>query len=242
MMDFLRRLAPPREGDPSRAVAVLPSRFARESPLRATLGQVRPAQRADEAEVPPTLDATSASAAIPAFTVQRVAVTGMRLSQAVPQPPDSEMPRVDTGKAISSTDMPAYTRDIEVPEARAVRQDRHGENSERAQPARPEPQRAAVTRSAGHGIQDVASPPAQPRPGVAPLPAQPHVVVPLSQAVLNQRTLRSRDDTQVVHVTIGRIDVVANAAPAPAVRRSPAPRRATVTLTDYLRGGGGSRR
>ena len=31
MMDFLRRLAPPRETDASRAVAVLPSRFASES-------------------------------------------------------------------------------------------------------------------------------------------------------------------------------------------------------------------
>lgn len=149
MMDFLRRLAPPRESDPSRAVAVLPSRFARETPLRATVGQVRPTQRADGAEVPPTLDATSASAAIPAFTVQRGAVTGIRPSQAVCQLPDRGMPRVYTGKAISSTDVPACTRDIDVPEVRAFQQDRHGEDSEHAKPDRPEPQRAAMTLFAG---------------------------------------------------------------------------------------------
>jgi len=33
-MDFLRRLAPPREGDRSHAVAVLPSRFSGDLPLR----------------------------------------------------------------------------------------------------------------------------------------------------------------------------------------------------------------
>ncbi|MEO5658408.1 MAG: hypothetical protein ABIQ90_01245 [Polaromonas sp.] len=64
----------------------------------------------------------------------------------------------------------------------------------------------------------------------------------MSQSTLAQRALRSRDeDKQVVHVTIGRIDVVANAAPTPAVRRTQAPRQGTVTLADYLRGGKGSR-
>jgi hypothetical protein len=60
--------------------------------------------------------------------------------------------------------------------------------------------------------------------------------------MLAQRTLLSRDDSQVVHVTIGRIDVIAHTAPAPAVRRSPTPRQGTVTLADYLRGEDGSRR
>jgi hypothetical protein len=68
------------------------------------------------------------------------------------------------------------------------------------------------------------------------------VALPLSQSILAHRTLQSRDDSQVVHVSIGRIDVVANTAPAPATRRSPTPRQATVTLADYLRGGSGSRR
>jgi hypothetical protein len=68
------------------------------------------------------------------------------------------------------------------------------------------------------------------------------VALPLSESILAQRTLQSRDENHVVHVTIGRIDVVANTAPSPAVRRSPTPRQATVTLADYLRGGNESRR
>jgi hypothetical protein len=67
------------------------------------------------------------------------------------------------------------------------------------------------------------------------------VALPLSQSILAQRTLQSRDDSQVVHVTIGRIDVVANTAPAPAVGRGPTPRQRTATLADYLRGGGSRR-
>jgi hypothetical protein len=129
-----------------------------------------------------------------------------------------------------------------VPDVRGVQQDRHDEDSERAQPASPAPQRLAVALSASYAIENVAAPPDPPRPSVASPPAQAHVALPLSRAVLSQRTLESRDDSQVVHVTIGRIDVVANAAPAPAARRGPTPRRATVTLADYLRGGTGSRR
>ena len=71
--------------------------------------------------------------------------------------------------------------------------------------------------------------------------AQARVALPLSQAILAQRTLQSRDNSQVVHVTIGRIDVVANMAPAAAPRRGPTPRQPTVTLADYLHGGHGGR-
>jgi len=91
-------------------------------------------------------------------------------------------------------------------------------------------QSVAALLAASQGLRSVAAPAAQTR--VSP---------PLSQSILEQRTLQSRDDSQVVHVSIGRIDVVANTAPAPAVRRSPTPRQ-TVTLADYLRGGDGSRR
>lgn len=199
MMDFLHRLAPPRVTDASRAVAVLPSRFAGDSPLRAAIGQVLPAQRPDDDETSLSLDGP---------------------------------PRRDNEKATSSTDAPtgAGAPDIDVADPRAFR-NRRGANSERARPASPELQGLAAALPASHGLQ-----------GVAPSPAQPRVALPLSQAILAQRTLQSRDDGQVVHVTIGRIDVVANAAPAPAVRRSPTPRQGTVTLADYLRGGNGSRR
>ena len=66
---------------------------------------------------------------------------------------------------------------------------------------------------------------------------RPAAMQPLSQAVLAQRAPSSREENHVVHVTIGRIDVVANTAPAPAARTSPAPRQASVSLADYLRKG-----
>jgi hypothetical protein len=47
MMDFLRRLAPPRATDASRAAAVVQSRFAGDGPLRAVIGQPGRMQRMD---------------------------------------------------------------------------------------------------------------------------------------------------------------------------------------------------
>jgi acyl CoA:acetate/3-ketoacid CoA transferase beta subunit len=64
----------------------------------------------------------------------------------------------------------------------------------------------------------------------------------LSPAILAQRAAQPGEDNQVVHVSIGRIDVVANVAPAPAAARTPKPRSGTVALADYLRGDNGSRR
>ena len=64
MMDFLRSLAPSREIDPTRAVAVLPSRFASETPLRAIGGQARLAHPSDETESPVSSDTISESEAV----------------------------------------------------------------------------------------------------------------------------------------------------------------------------------
>lgn len=238
MMDFLRRLAPPRETDATRAVAVLPSRFASESPLRATIGQARPAQHLAEDEASLSLDATSPPAATSPLAAQRHPVTGVQPSQAAPRPLGVESTRRDNGKATSPTHAPAKAPDIDVAHPRAL-QDRQGANPERARPAGPELLGPTTALEASHGTQGVAAAPAQPR---VPPPARPRVALPLSESILAQRTLQSRDDGQVVHVTIGRIDVVANTAPAPAVRRSPTPRQPTVTLADYLRGGNGTRR
>ena len=72
-----------------------------------------------------------------------------------------------------------------------------------------------------------------------PVPAQD--AWPLSGASLAQRAPRLQDDGPVVHVTIGRIEVVAHTAPAQAPPRSPAPRQPSVKLADYLRGSQGGR-
>ena len=241
MMDFLRRLAPPRETDATRAVAVLPSRFASENPLRATMAQASPAQRPDDDEAPLSPDAALPPAANDTLAAQRYPVTSVQPSQAAPRPLAGEPARRDNEKATSPPHVPATEKATSPAHAPAeapaihvasplVFKNRHGANLERAKPASPEPQGLAAAPAATHGLQNVTAPPAQAR-----------LALPLSQAILAQRTLESRDDSQVVHVTIGRIDVVANTAPAPAVRRSPAPRQGTVTLADYLRGCHGGR-
>ena len=217
-MDFLRRLASRRETDPGRAVAVLPSRFASETPLRVTYGQTRPAQDIDEDEIPLSPGAISA----PAVT--------------------SELPRRNNGKATSPTREPGEPPDPDVAEPRVLH-GRQGANSEQAPPASPEQQELSLSLPATYGLEAVNAPSAiHALQDVAAPPSQTRLALPLSQAILTQRTLQSRDDNQVVHVTIGRIDVVANTAPAPAVRRSPTPREATVPLAEYLRGGNGGRR
>ena len=228
-MDFLRRLAPPRETDATRAFAVLPSRFAGENPLQATIAQASPAQRPGDDEAPLSPDAASPPAANDTLAAQPCRVTSVPIFQATPRPLASEPTRRDNEKATSPAYAPAEAPRINGADPRAF-QHRHGENPERDRQARPERQSLAATPAATHFLQNVTAPPAQAR-----------VALPLSQAILAQRTLQVRDDSQVVHVTIGRIDVIANTAPAPAVRRSPAPRQATVTLADYLRGGNGGR-
>ena len=241
MMDFLCRLAPRRETDATRAFAVLPSRFANQSPLQATMGQGRPGQRPDDDGASLSPDAASPLGANNTLAAQSPPATSVQPSQAAPRPLASEPARRDNekaaspphvpanGKATSPAYAPAEAPGIHVVNPRVV-QDRHGANLERTRPASPEPQGLGATLAAIHGLQNVTAPPAQAR-----------VALPLSQAILAQRTRQSRDDSQVVHVTIGRIDVVANAAPAPAVRRTPAPRQATVTLADYLSGSHGGR-
>ena len=240
MMDFLRRLAPPRETDVTRAVAVLASRFASQNPLQEMIGQGRPAQRPDDDEASLSPDAALPPAANDTLA-QRPPVTSVQPSEAAPRPFASEPTRRDnekvtspihaaaTEKATSLAFAPAEAPGIHVVNPRVV-QDRHGGNLERARPASPERQDLAAALALSLGLHNVTAPPAPAR-----------VALPLSQAILAQRTLQSRDDGQVFHVTIGRIDVVANTPPAPAVTRSPPPRQATVTLADYLRGGNGSR-
>ena len=225
MMDFLRRLAPPRETDATRAFAVLPSRYSNQQPLREMTVQDGSARRPDDDEAPFSPDSVSPPAANNALAAQSPAITGMQPFQAAPQPLRAKPTRRDSIKAGTPAWAPAETSGITV--AGRADQIRLGEVSDRATP---EPQGKAPTFAPEHALRNITAPPAQAR-----------LELPLSPAVLAKRTLQPRDDSQVVHVTIGRIDVVANTAPAPAARRSPAPRQATVTLADYLRGGHGSR-
>lgn len=256
MMDFLRRLAPPRETDATRAVAVLPSRFASEGPLRNTADQAGSCQRPEDDLASLAVDASSVSARhadsgsetqgfivpSPAANTLTHAAAALRHASSGKQPPQTTPRPLD---ALGALDVWPTQRDIGKaalpPRLRAgeynidaadpfTLQDQDGANSKRLPSASGDLRGPAKARNANRILQDVAAP-----------PGRPSAALPLSQAALAQRTNNARDDSQVVHVTIGRIDVVANTAPAPAVRRNPTPRQATVTLGDYLRGGKGAR-
>ena len=253
MMDFLRRLAPPRETDATRAVAVLPSRFASEGPLRSTIAQARSSPRPEDDEASQSLDVPSAPArradsgletqgyiaplpaanrVINGAAALRHIGSGKQPPQTTPRPlgaVDVRPTQRDIDKAARTTHSLAAEININAVGSSAF-EDQHGAAARHATPGSPELHRPARALAANPILQA----------GTMP-PARPTAALPLSQAALAQRTSLARDDSQVVHVTIGRIDVVANTAPAPAVRRNPAPRQATVTLADYLRGGKGVR-
>lgn len=249
MMDFLRRLAPASETDATRAVAVLPSRFASKSPLLATVGQEgrqglgqglghdQPDQSHDDgARYAP--DAASPLATNTTEAAQGRRGTINHRSQTAARPLAGELPRFDNERAIS----PAFTP-AEAPRTHPADlgelQYRQGENLQRDKLTTPKQQGPAATPAAPYALHNVTAPTAAVHPlhqSSAP-PAQARVTSPLSQAALAQRTLQSREESQIVHVTIARIDVVASTTPAPAATRSPPPRQATVTLADYLRNG-----
>jgi hypothetical protein len=109
----------------------------------------------------------------------------------------------------------------------------HGTDPARA------PQRAVAPDAPRRNAAPAAAAPFEP---AAPAPFEPSRAAPLSPAALAQRAPQRGEDNQVVHVSIGRIDVVATVAPTPAAAPAPKPRSGTVPLADYLRGENRSRR
>lgn len=222
MMDFLRRLAPLNPADASRAVALLPARFASENPLRsvrATIGRVPPLDDDDAASPvqarnapPPTGDLTAAHGADPHDYAWPLA------PHAVSTEPQREVRSPAALQAVS----PHLTLQANAADAPVANEPRDKDpGSATASGLNREHLAVATT---GRRIT-----------AIAVSRAHPASAQPLSQAVLAQRTQQSRDENHVVHVTIGRIDVIASSAPAPTTRTSPPPRQASVTLADYLR-------
>lgn len=229
MMDFLRQLAPARETDAARALAVLPSRFSGLYPLQENFDEAPSARRLtnDETSLRPQAGLSPVASLMAA--TQRHAAAPIQPGQASPIPLAGQTRQLENEKAVSPAHVPAKALGApEVPSSRAT-QNRIGDNAERTKPASPQTTGpAAAVLTAMPALQD-ASPPA---------PAQ---AWPLSDASLAQRTPKQQDDDSVVHVMIGRIEVVAHTAPAQAAARSPAPRQPSVTLADYLRGSHGGR-
>jgi hypothetical protein len=217
-MEFLRSLAPRHANDATRACAVLPSRFADMSPLRAN--PATPAPRPDELEtVPQEIAIPSANAGRP--------------PAAAPAAADRAVPvaaRSSPGTRIASTSTDSTARTTLAPRADT----RDSECSTAGQASRFAPTHAAarpVSRAAA--VRDAGSPEAQvgaSSPNAAPRHA------PLSPQALAARTSHAAERRPVIHVTIDRIDVRAPAAPdrpkGSSRSRGASP---SVSLADYLR-------
>jgi hypothetical protein len=117
-------------------------------------------------------------------------------------------------------------------------------------PALVEPQPAAKASQPAPAPQIVAQPPAaqaardpQPAPARAPLiMPQPSITVIQARPALPAASQPTAAPSEpIIHVTIGRIEVRATPAPAPAARPKSAPTSAT-SLDEYLRQRNGGRR
>ena len=246
MMDFLRRLAPPREGDTTRAVAVLPSRFARESSLRSASGFPTANPISQDEGLPESSEAPSPPVAVqdgsePAY-VRRAAsarrVDRSSIEQRVAGLPPLDMP----GPARAP---PVYQGHLESMTPRSpLRPEAPNTDSEDANlVSGSRSGRAQYPASAAFAAEATAlpAPASGTRRAAAPLIGAPRTAPPLSEGALAARVTQPEEQQAVVHVTIGRIEVTAIHAPAPARAVSPRPTRNTVSLADYLRSGSGRR-
>lgn len=233
MMDFLRRLAPARATDAARAVAVLPSRFSGSHPLAGTGDQAQTARVLERGEAPLQPSPGLSPAPSPAALQRHAAAPGAP-APAFPLPPAGPLRRGDNAQARSPAAAPATpTGALGTPPLHAAPARAGGQPGD-AKPASPEaPRPAAGVAAALPALQEEGS--------AAPAQAQAQPGWPLSEASLAQRVPRPPGEDAVVHVTIGRIEVVAQGAAAPAPVRAPTPRQPSVTLADYLRGRPGSR-
>jgi hypothetical protein len=241
MMDFLRRLAPSREPAAGRAVAVLPSRYASDHPLRAAPS----ASMTTEDEGAQDFRSPSPHAVAPPAVDSAAAHQTVSTEAALPPP----AARTDAGRVpLDRSD----SRGISRPPRRgpadgtafdvAVR--RHVEDAqpddrarEPAAPRRVEP----APREAAFAAEVLPVSPAPRRRRTPPTSA----VLPVSMAsaaagiphpAFPARVRLPADPPTVIHVTIDRIDVRAPATPqssaASARSRTSAP---SVSLGDYLR-------
>ena len=226
-MDFLRGLAPRRDGDTSWAVPVVPSRFSESRPLLLA--------------TPPPVDTPGLDAEVaqPLPLVMR-ARTAPPTSRPTHDGAVTEAPAPTAPIALQAA-RPEPAQDLDVrpivlrqPPARVISPPlvEHASASQisRRDTEPPPAARAATPLVLARVTARLAGTPAVERTGAAST-----VSAPLSAAALTERPAPAAAPP-VIHVTIDRIEVRAPAAsrPAAAPARSRA-HAASVSLTDYLR-------
>jgi hypothetical protein len=231
MMEFLKSLAPQRSGDGGRAVALLPPRFAGGGPLQGLLGQPTEPDAGVENLLAPGRIPTRALAAPVPQSAQPLRVTARETAAklaAVPEPLAESGNPPSPATAASATGSSFPTRTEGGPTSRGSDPPFF---ARRASPT------AASTPQAAPAATHRAGPIAR---------AASRTVMPLSAASLAERVAKGADteaagEPPEVHVSIGRIEVIAQVTP-----RAPAPRTAerkpSLTLSDFLRGDSGGHR
>jgi hypothetical protein len=236
MMDFARRLVPPPAADATRAVAVLPSRFGGESPLRSSpLATPPPESESLARQAASAMEATQDSGPRRDYEWKPAAEASEQRFPAITSPATREAARPEAALPLqrplgdTGTLHPAQRQRANPP----------SRDSETGLPAHgaalniaaPEPAHLPPTTAqqvTGLGLIAIAARPAAAQPAA--------VRAPLSESALAARSAQTQEPRPIVHVTIDRIDVRTAAAPprpAPQLRSRPA--TPSVSLGDYLR-------
>jgi hypothetical protein len=241
-MDFLRRLATPRESTAGRAVAILPSRYANDRPLRAAPLALSTSEdeRQDRGPVvnPPGGEAPAADAAAARQTPGAEGVPPQPSARTGPARPPTDSP---VAREISSPALegpPEATAGGAAVRRPAEATSRDGRALRR--PAAPRHNESAPSQAALAPREFAVS--SAPRRRGAPqaataLPASvASAATAAARPVLTRRERPPANQPPVIHVTIDRIDVRAPAAPrTPAASATSRAIAASVSLGDYLR-------
>jgi len=228
MMDFLRGLAPRRDGDTSWAVPVVPSRFSESRPL--LLAAPSPVHS-------PGMDADVVQPLPPAMRA-RTAPPGSRPAHesAVTEAPAPTAPiALQAARPERAHDLDVRPIVLRQPPARVITAPLV-EHASAAPISRRETEPPSAARAATPLVLARVTARLAATPAVERTDAAATVSAPLSAAALAERPAQQATAPPVIHVTIDRIEVRAPAASRPAA--APARSRAhapSVSLTDYLR-------
>lgn len=239
MMPFLQQLAPPDTTQSRRAYALLPARFAQQRPIDDLPEPAHLDLAAGAVPTWPEIDWASAAQHRPGpETLAGAAAHGQARQTPGDDAPAGKSRYVQGASAQSRTDARPASSTAPSPRAMSAPSLHARPLQDGTERARRDPDTPAAPAAHARGTQLSLPQSSQPS---APLASLRQPAAPLSPATLAQRIVPPNHDEQVVHVTIGRIDVVATTPPAPAAKPARAARQEPTTLADYLRGAGRGR-